>query len=198
MPRVTNNLRDAQILALFSNLKPEGVEYFRHNFKDFAAAAWWDYTTKELLIRNVRLSGGRPQWQLAQNLLRHVWEKRFNVGFFTLVRLMFAIYPPDADESFDELLFDYPELLIKRSQNSEKEPAGPKPNLFQRAVLYLVSEPWRARFCAECNERFVAGEPKNKFCSGPCSSENRLRQKRESWHSHKNEWRPKARPRARR
>jgi hypothetical protein len=186
MPRVTNNLRDARILADFSNLKPEGAEYFRNNFPDFATPEWWDYKHYKRW----------PQWQLAQNLVRRVWEERFDVEFFTLAQLMFSIYSPDTEDSFDELLFDYPELRIKLSQSSGEEPsfpAGPKPNLFQRAVLYLVGEPWRVRFCAECNKRFVAAEPKNKFCSDFCSNENRLRQKREAWHAHKKEWRPKAR-----
>jgi hypothetical protein len=39
----------------------------------------------------------------------------------------------------------------------------------QRAIVYLFEHSWRARFCAECNKRFVAAEPKNKFCSESCS-----------------------------
>jgi hypothetical protein len=54
----------------------------------------------------------------------------------------------------------------------------------QTAVLFLYQQPWRARFCAECKKRFVAAEPKNKYCSDACSHENRNRQKREWFNKH--------------
>jgi len=54
--------------------------------------------------------------------------------------------------------------------------------------VYLFEHPWRARFCAECNKRFVAAEPKNKFCIESCSHEKRIRQLRESWRKNKDKW----------
>ncbi len=60
----------------------------------------------------------------------------------------------------------------------------------QGAIVYLFEHPWRARFCAEWNKRFVAAEPKNKFCIESCSHEKRIRQLRESWRKNKDKWRP--------
>jgi hypothetical protein len=36
---------------------------------------------------------------------------------------------------------------------------------YQRAVMYLYGEPWRAKICEECGGLFVADHPLRRFCS---------------------------------
>jgi hypothetical protein len=182
VPRVTENLRDAQALAEFSNLEPDKVEYFRNNYPDFVPQAWWDYQAH---------GAGQKQWQMTQNFLRESWKNRFTGGTYFVVRLILSVFDPkklfDAVFGFEEYKFDDAISKPAFARLSEIE-WGYIP--LQRAVLYLFENRWRARFCAECKKRFVAAEPKNKFCSEPCSHESRIRQKLESWHANKHKWRP--------
>jgi hypothetical protein len=182
MPQVTDNLRDAQILAEFSNLKPEGVDYFRNNYPDFVPPAWWDYKAH---------GSEQKQWQMTQQFLREAWQGQLKGGTFFLVRLVLSVFDPkklfDAVFGFDEYKFDDSIAKPAFARLSEIE-WGYIP--FHKAVLYLFENPWRARFCAECKKRFVAAEAKNKFCSEACSHESHIRQKLASWHAHKHEWRP--------
>jgi hypothetical protein len=71
-------------------------------------------------------------------------------------------------------------------------PAGSSP--YQQAVMFLFAEPWRARFCGEqsCNKRFVAAEPKTKYCSEACAHSSRNRQKMTWWNAEGKERREQA------
>jgi hypothetical protein len=182
MPQVTENFRDAQSLAEYSNLKPEEVEYFRSNFPDFVPPAWWTYKAHR---------AEKKQWQMTQQFLRDAWQDHFKGGTYSLVRLILSVFDPkrlfDAALGLDEYGFDDSIAKPAFARLSEIE-WGYIP--FHRAVLYLFDNPWRARFCTECNRRFVAAEAKNKFCSEKCSHETRIRQQRASWHEHKKQWRP--------
>jgi|SRR5579859_1552848 len=60
----------------------------------------------------------------------------------------------------------------------------------QQAIVYLFENSWRARFCAECNKRFVAAESKSKYCGDTCSQEAHVRQELKSYHKNKTKWRP--------
>lgn len=199
MPRVTNNLRNAQTLAEFSNLEPNRLDYFRNNYPNFVPQAWWDYKnglqwrkTQEFLRRwwencSTRAGARRtaPDWNsnsLASSpvseLIRgaHLIQDKAalpSTSVSEVMRLILSVFDPR-----------HPPTLTSIDEMSwESVP-------FQKAVLYLFEQPWRARFCAQCNKRFVAAEPKNKFCSDACSNESRLHQKRNAWHAHKNQWRP--------
>lgn len=183
MPVVSETLRDAQTLAEFSNLEPSGVEYFRNNYPDFVAQAWWDYQTEP----------NRKQWQMTQEFVRDAWERRFTGGLFFMMRIVLSVFDPttlfDVIWGFDKTI---PGLERPAFASMGDLPYGNSP--FQNAVLYIFENPWRARFCAECNKRFVAAEPKNKYCSEACSHEKRNRQKRASWAKHGRQWRkPKGR-----
>src|SRR5258707_9586561 len=84
MPRVTDNLRNAQILADFSNLEPAQVEYFRNNYPDFAPHLWWDYQYK----------GGERAWESTQKSLRHAWGNQFKDGILNLLGLLNSVTAP--------------------------------------------------------------------------------------------------------
>src|ERR1700731_3795847 len=84
MPKTTENVRNAGILADFSNLEtPAQVDNFRNNYEDFAPREWWDYEFK-----------GETQWQLTQKLLRRSWEKRFGDGIGNLIGLLNSVTDP--------------------------------------------------------------------------------------------------------
>src|SRR4029077_20653781 len=84
MPAVTEPLRNAQILAEFSNLEPSEIEYFRHNYPDFAPSRWWDYESDL----------GKPQWQVSQERLRKVWQGQFADNPVDRVRVPFSVFDP--------------------------------------------------------------------------------------------------------
>jgi hypothetical protein len=211
MPKVTDNLRNAQILADFCNLEaaaPPGhlthPEYFRNNYPDFAPKGWWDshYT-------------GERDWEPTQKLLRHAWRNQFLDGIYYLLRILESVTAPSRLADADQAQFEHLTAAHRKGIEKVKEMFGeraaeemakkkaksfpvPSPHVresdyipMQRAIVYLFEHSWRARFCAECNKRFVAAEPKNKFCSEACSNENRLRQKREWFRDHGKEWRKK-------
>ena len=188
MPRVTDKLRDAQALAEFSNLEPNRVEWFRNNYPEFAPESWWDYQFK-----------GEKQWQLTQKLLRHSWENQFGDGIYSLIDLLGSVTDPlriaDAERAGEQAV---KKMLAERAgvpfKGADNETPRSRLDIYvplQRAIVYLFENSWRARFCAECKKRFVAAEPKNKFCSERCSHENRTRQKREWFRKHGKQWRRK-------
>jgi hypothetical protein len=171
MPKVTENLRNAQILADFSNLEPGQVDYFRNNFPGFFPESWWDYES----------SWEQKQWLLTQMFIRESWKTGFggNDGVHRLVILMMLVFDPTND-IFDAKATNFRPALgniyeVGGGIHYHKAVIPP----YQNAVAYLFNEPWRARFCAECNKRFVAVEPKNKFCGETCSLNRQLKQGRE-------------------
>src|SRR5712664_2864764 len=214
MPRVTNNLRDAQALAEFSNLETEGVGYFHNNYPDFVPQGWWDYDSGQPW--NDAQLDGKLQWQITQVFLRDAWKNQFKDGIWSLVDLLRLVFNPHnlltPTAILERMLReDYPNgppkgVIADFSKGRIETSGSPYAIEFpprspygderyqhipmQRAIVYLFEHSWRARFCAECNKRFVAAEPKNKFCSEQCSRKTRNRQRLKAWHAHKNEWRP--------
>ena len=169
MPKITEVLRNAQTLAEFSNLDRGRVDYFRNNFPDFVPQAWWDYHAT---------NAQQKQWLFTQALLRDAWKNRFKGGAYFLVALLTSVFKPsDLIESHFDFQFDRPAFARVSEMSWGYSP-------FQRAVLYLFENSWRARFCAECDKRFVAAEPRNKFCSDTCSQAHQNRRKRANWHKH--------------
>jgi predicted nucleic acid-binding Zn ribbon protein len=187
MPKITENLRNAGILADFSNLENSAqVDYFRHNYEDFAPQEWWAYQFK-----------GEKQWQLTQTLLRHSWENQFGDGIYNLIGLLNSVIDPlriaDAERGAEQAV---KKMLAERAGVPIKDADNETPRLrldtyipLQRAIVFLFEDSWRARFCAECKKRFVATQPKNKFCGDECRTNNRTRQKLEWRREHSKAWR---------
>jgi hypothetical protein len=194
MPAATEELRNAQALAEFSNLGPEQIDYFRNNFPDFFPDAWWNYES----------SWKEKQWVLSQSFIRYSWEIGFGGkdGVHRLVVLMMLVFDPDdltlGLDSKDGERPDFRPALgnIYEVGGGIHWHKAVVPS-YQKAVAYLFNDPWRARFCAECNKRFVAAEPKNKFCSESCAHEHRNRQKRDNWNKYGKQQRQQRRNNAR-
>ena len=60
---------------------------------------------------------------------------------------------------------------------------------YQTAVMYLVINRWRAKFCLRCGDRFVANAPKSIYCSDACFHVARKDSKKAWWSEHGKEWR---------
>lgn len=149
-------LSDATALAEFANLELGDLDRFQRKYPDFVPLKWWDYRDG-------------AQWRMSQDFLRLAWQESFAGGFFTQARLLLSVFDPETtlDAAFG---FEIKPGEEQAFANLGDIPAGTTP--FQRAVLHLFEHPWRARFCAVCKKRFVAAEPKNKFCSEACSHES--------------------------
>jgi hypothetical protein len=66
---------------------------------------------------------------------------------------------------------------------------------YQRALMFMAVEPWRARFCAICGGRFVAEKPATRFCSAKCAGGARKNSRDAWWCRHGERWRRKRRKR---
>jgi hypothetical protein len=158
------------------------------------------------------------QWQVTQAYLKNWWGSRFKDDINFLTTVLGSVFEPDPpifaimaaitregypDGLPEDTTVEFPEedgtRRIITSRSSLREGCIP----MQRAIVYLFQNPWRARFCKVCNRRFVAAQPKSMFCEEPdqrgemCSHKARTRSERESWHKHKNKWRPPRKKRQR-
>ncbi len=210
MPAITEAFRDAQALALFSNLQEKDVEHFRNNYPDFAPRKWWDYrlTLQELLLRgdykhleillndpfwkrepfaSNNPSGGntyafrqqttpRNLWQQNQRWLQEAWKIHFEIDLFDILKLLTSVFEPE--DSPRKTVFA---TLLNLPIGSTS---------YYRGLTFLYMQKWRARFCAECEKRFVAAESKTICCSEACSNERIRGDKRRSWSKHGAKWRP--------
>jgi hypothetical protein len=165
----------ANTLAEFSNMKSAELENFRIKYPDFVPQKWWDYTSTSKSGGDLQVSS-KKQWEFNQGILRDAWKQGFAGGLFFILRLTTTVFDPDQLEA---VLWGDPNRPWYASMDEMAEGTFP----YQEAVLMLYQEPWRARFCAQCQNRFVAAESKTKYCSDVCSHKSRNRQKR-YWFKH--------------
>jgi predicted nucleic acid-binding Zn ribbon protein len=201
-------LQDARILADFSKLNAAEVnqslethpEHFRSNYPNFVPEVWWVWEIfksdvieldKKSVIRTPfgEMERGptlysKPSterecllWQLAQQLLREAWQDGFPlekcVKLISLGNFV-PMFQPERTAIDTHLLSTF-----------TSGPITP----YQKAVMFLVTNPWRAKFCGVCGKRFVAGEPKQALCSEKCRQEAEIRRKRKWWNRSGKSWR---------
>lgn len=157
-------LRDAQALAKFSNLSAADVDDFRHNFEGFLPKGFWN----------------PPRWRIFQAFLREAWS-----GFPIDNAIPLISWASLVDDRVLPVTDDLSQGPDPNPTVADYKRTWP----FQRAVMCLAIEPWRARFCSQCGNRFVADEPNRKFCSDKCFQIWRTQAKRVSWSKHGREWR---------
>lgn len=170
-------LIDAQMLATFSNLTPTQVDEFRNSVApDFLPNSLWDLTRIDSTVESA--------WQVIQRKAQNAWTKHFLL-----------------DQSI-ELITDVDRYSQQHkhwdrlNQMSNEEIANTKVPAtdvwpFQRAIMFLAVNSWRARFCPACGKRFVAAKPKSTYCSDACFNESRKGAKRAWWSEHGEQWRAK-------
>jgi hypothetical protein len=181
MPKTKNILWDAERLALFSNASTAGeIQQFRENREDFFPRNFWNWPLRvggpgEFAVSSVPIPQEViPFWQAFQRALRDAWQVGFPLE--ECVRLISSAAVPD--RLFGKTDVE-PDLL--------SYPVWP----YQRAVMFLGVEPWRARFCGQCGKRFVADKPARRFCSNTCSAKARKASRMDWWNRKGEEWRTK-------
>jgi hypothetical protein len=189
MNKTKNVLWDSERLADFSNVKwPKDAQKFRGSCSDFFPQDFWRKDLRAspddpipegdpglyggdtnvqlyamgLLDRPDRV----PLWWFFKQRLREAWQRGFplemSVSLITSLSPFFRAF-----------------TFLKASQ------VWP----YQRALMFLCNEPWRARFCSQCGDRFVGDKPARRFCSATCSAKARKNSRAASWQKHGKEWR---------
>jgi hypothetical protein len=166
-------------LERFAQSDEQSITGWRCEAPDFFPENFWNRKIRQV-PEGVRMSGPAPQlpdvrmWWAWRSVLIQAWRTRFPLS--DLVRLLVA---PVVQEAGDAL-----------SSMSEWP--------YQRAVLLMVREPWRARHCMLCGKPFAAEKGASKFCSVACFAESRLDTKRRWWTEQGSERRRQSQSRAKR
>lgn len=154
-----DKIRDAQALAEFANLTPQTVGHFRQIESDFVPEGWWDYqsTNKDGEPTAPWSEGAiKQQWQLNQSWLRAAWKKHFDINQFELMRIFTSVFDP-RDVVLLPGIHPQPAFATVTDMSDTMYP-------YQRAVVFLTEQQWRARLCVRCKSPFVAGHSKQKYC----------------------------------
>jgi hypothetical protein len=188
MAKAKEILWDGERLALFSNLSdPTQVARFRQKHNTFFPRNFWNWlvpqvgTDAAILTTDAasaeavgRLKREPPIefWKSFQAVLREAWQMGFPLE--ECVRLISCSAVRDR-------------LLGKTDVEPDLSsyPVWP----YQRAVMFLGVEPWRARLCGKCASRYVADKPARRFCSNECSAKARQSSRAASWRKHGEKWR---------
>ena len=158
--------------------QPVTPDEFRKAYPDFAPASWWDSeydqdtNTPEdgqnlaaALMKQLKESGidtrplteSKQMWRITQENLRDVWDRgslSFPLDMYSLLMFLLMVFDRDVEDHrpFGDI-FDI-------------DPESP----YQQSLLWLNSQPWRARTCRLCKRRFIASWPSNEHCSQRCAA----------------------------
>ena len=174
MSEMKRVLWDAERLAKFSNARDLAeVNRFRTRNEDFLPPYFWELvyiprTPDESLPLDSAPTDepGSWFWQQFQHFLRAAWlMPPFSLD--ACVQLISCGVDSHEDAAPDKRLVVWP---------------------YQRAVMFLGTESWRARFC-QCGQRFAADKPARRFCSNTCSAKARKASRAVSWGKHGDKWR---------
>jgi len=178
-------LIDANALAAFSNLKDNEMD-FRQNYPDFLPDIWSGASI--VIDTNERSQQSTRSWRVLQEQLIDAWRNGFTLD--DCVGLIGHV------AKFSQLEIAM-QKLEKDMMHSNKIPTGPFPSPetwpFQRAVMFLGMNPWRASICSRCGNRYVKDKSTRRFCSDKCFQESRLLSKRNWWSEHAKEIKKKGR-----
>jgi hypothetical protein len=157
-------------LEQFARVDAVSIDAWQDRWPDFFPAKFWDHKIRQT-PPGVSTSAqpqlpGIPLWKGWQDVLLQAWRAAF--PFSEVMRLAVAPVIQEVD------------MLGSLSEAP-----------YQRALLLMASDPWRARFCSKCGKPFVALKANAKFCGPGCFAESRLNTKRRWWAKHGSEWRRK-------
>lgn len=169
-------LKDAQALAQFANLKPQEFEYFQHNYPNFFPPAFWTSRSGVMFKHKLSDLQSPPQneaiqimWaRILHPVIQEMWRAKFpSETVISLIGLgswsVFGTASPEHMEALKSMGFElraYP---------------------YQRALMLLHTHPKLAAFCPKCGSRFVKAKPRQTFCTDQCFNTNRVAYKKERW-----------------
>jgi hypothetical protein len=178
----------ADALAKFSNIEPNEIDAFYSAHPDFMPDL-----RKYVSIVSEPGKPSRPSifWlEFVQRVLRKAWLDHFDLD--GAVRLI-AVFD---DLSKSDAVMD--RLLMPPASETQQPLTAAEYGLlerkvwpFQHAVMFLTVNSWRARFCTACGKRFVASNPKGRFCNDTCFQRSLKNKKLQWWREHGNDLRRK-------
>jgi hypothetical protein len=148
-------LEEAEFLAHFANIKPEELNDFRKAAPDFFPETFWPDGRAALVagmsdstasvFKNNGLAGFDRQ--VYQTLLCRAWAEGFPLP------LTIELVQSSGMSASTESGLALAELGIGKAYP------------YQRAVMFLHTEPWRAKICEQCKNYYVANHSKRRYCS---------------------------------
>jgi hypothetical protein len=167
------NHSDVQLLRAleqFARIDEHSIEEWQQRWLDFFPAKFWNRGVKQV-PPGVSMNTQPhlpvvPLWKGWQDVLLRAWR-----AGFPLTEVISLTVGPVSEEI---------DLLSSVTEHP-----------YQRALLLMASDPWRARFCSKCGAPFVALKANAKFCGPSCFTESRLNTKQRWWAKHGSEWRRK-------
>jgi hypothetical protein len=178
---------DAKMLAAFANLEPADADSFRNAVApDFVPAGFWTGGTVPISpdATSIRI------WQAEQERLRSAWRSHFSSE-----RCLDLILSAAKLSESERWLKEVNEQMVKMDNEEFRsfvaKQSVPKTKIwpYQRVVMLLALQPWRARICGKCGKFFVKEKPRDRYCSKACSKQAVLDSKNKSWGLHGKNWR---------
>jgi hypothetical protein len=165
-------LREVKTLAAMANLERADVENFLHKHPHFVPPVWW---TSPAWSEGL---GTYVPWMRERDLLRDAWVAEFPADITIKMATANLFHAAHA-------------LASDTTEEMENTPEKVWP--YQRAVLFLHVNPWRAKTCEWCERRFIGEHPKARFCrfgvvvdgkAITCFWAHRKKYKNENWNEH--------------
>lgn len=158
----------AEVLAAFANLKQADVPAFRKSHPNFAGHDWWD-------------SASLP-WTQFQTMVRRAWEN----GFAPDTCISLIVHGSNLSVIGERLRGFNASLQAMEGEDASvfvKSNLGTPVFDYQRALMFLHVQPWRASRCLNrsCGKYFVKTSKGQMFCSVRCSDAVRAEAKRKWW-----------------
>jgi hypothetical protein len=160
------NLSCAGILAEFANVDPSDalqIDKFKKKNAEFFPETWWPEKRLEYPATLVKSGYAGPDWQGYQKVVREAWIEGFPLDL--TIRSV-----------------TLPGFLLQHATVYN----------YQRAVMLLHVQPWRASFCPKCGSRFVRAKPGDRFCGKICAGSHRKQYQHELYLKDGKKWRLKA------
>ena len=181
---------DAKTLAQFANLQSSAdAEVFRNQVDpNFLPQEIWrtaavSITPGKETVMQTAMAMETPQgWQALQTAVRHAWQTRFALDESVQLVTFVERFSKQA-----QLMNEFVRMSNEKIMSTVLPEAQVWP--FQRAVMFLTIDSWRARFCPRCSKAFVAEKSQSRYCSEKCFRESRKGTKRKWWSANGEEWR---------
>lgn len=152
---------DAQMLVRFAELRESEVDSFRNEVaRGFVPDGVWDAQG---------MNGGPRYWRVVQEHLRAAWRSHFTAQDCILLISDIARF-----SRLEQLL----ERAVHLADKERAEVAIPSPEAFpfQKVIMMLYLEPWRARICEMCGRHFIKELQRDRLCGDrKCDQEARRR-----------------------
>jgi hypothetical protein len=172
-----NALQLANTLAEFANLKPADVAVFRKAYPNFAGHDWWDG-----MERRGDETESKPSWLGLQETVRKAWENHFSPDT-CIALIVHGSNLSIIGETVRHLNEDLVAMEGPEAWQRMKSFARAQVFDYQRAVMFLHVQPWRASRCLNgaCGKLFAKDAKGRLFCSQTCYNANRSEDKRRWW-----------------